>query len=1064
MKIQTTRTRLFASTMICGLALFGGQAFAQGGGTPQGAANDCPADSTKPCASTPAQTQSVQTTGGGAGAAAGEGELVVTGSHIPRARFETLQPAEILTSQTIQDRGVTNVADLLNELPAFGVPGSQNRGGQSAVNVGSNFVDLYGLGSQRTLTLVNGRRFVSSNPPTALSGAAAGLQVDLNNIAAGLVDHVEVVSVGGAPTYGADAVAGVVNIILKDNFEGLQAEASYGFDQYKGAGKSYQARFLAGANFAGDKGNITISAEYDQEDRINFSDSKYLSTHSFTAVSSSQCTAQGYDNCLINNVRVPSISYGGVPSSPFFPLANYPSGGTYPFAILNSNNQPVAFAPDGSLQPFDFGTQSDSTAVGDHIFSSGGDGVDLNALTTLQSPIKRRLLNFFAHYDFTPHVRAYVEAYYSNSSAVQPNNQPTYQSLLFAASGPGQSDTSDVLFFSVNNPFLTPQARAILLANPDVAATGTFALSRANIDLAPQDERNEVNVYRFVGGLKGDVDVLGRKINWDGSFNYGRSEAYAQQYDIWDEAFENAIDAVVDPATGNIVCNVTLNPPPPAAGGRVDTAVSGCVPLNLFGQGNQSQAARDFVTKAINQSTLLTQRDIQLNANSSVFDEWAGPVKLALGFEYRQETGDFQVDGFTEAGLGRSSAVTPLSGDFSSTEFYAETTVPLVSPEMGVPFIHAAQFEGSYRRIDNSIEGAANVFTLGGRFSPVEDIEFRGNLTHSVRAPAIEELFLPTSQTFSFANDPCDVAHITEKANYAANCATAFAALPGANLSTFASNIENASQPGFVGGNPNLKNEVAVSWTAGAVMHPRWVPGLTFSADWIDIHLKNPITQLSLSEVLDACYSSSNYPNATYQGFNYCNAFTRLPNGQIGTYNTPTLNIGSRGFAGLQLEGAYRFNVASLPFMSPKMRGEDLGSITLDLSSLFTNNAYINALGTSDSRTNIRGDFGTPKWKVNASVRYTKGPFHLYVDGRYQSGQDFDVTSARTALNIYGVGSYIVFDGNVSYDISDQLTASVTVNNLLNKQPPYYAAYSANAIAQYDPYGRAFVFTLRARY
>ena len=978
-------------------------------------------------------------------------EVVVTGSHIPRAGFETLEPANLVTAQTLQDRAFSSVAEALNELPTFGIPGSSNRGGQAASNVGQEFVDLYGLGSQRTLTLVNGRRFVSSNPPTALSGAAAGLQVDLTTLPVGLIDHVEVVSVGGAPTYGADAVAGVVNVVLKDKFQGVETEATYGQLQ-DGKGKNYQVRGLVGTNFADDRGNVTISAEYTEKDRLTYNDSNYLATHNYTAVQSGACGV--YQSCLINYARVPSLSYGGVPSSAALPLANIPG-----FSVLNSAGQSVAFAKDGTLQPFNFGNTAGSV-----VFASGGDGLDLNALTTLQSPQQRRLLNGLAHYDFTEHLTGYTEFFYSNSTAVQPSNQPTYQSALFAANGPGQSDASNALIFSVNNPFLTPQARAILVNN--FGPNGTFALSRANVDLAPQDQRNEVNVYRFVGGFKGDVTLLNHKVKWDAAFNYGRSEAQASQYDIWDEAFTNALNAVVDPATGKIVCNVTLNPPAAAPGGRVNQAVAGCVPLNLFGQGAPSQAAKNFVTKQINQTSTLTERDVTLNANTSLFDLPAGAVKVAGGFEFRQEYADFQVDGFTQAGLGRNSPVSPLGGHYNTTEFYGETTVPVVSPAMKVPFVYNAQLEGSYRRIDNSIEGNDDVYTVGGRFAPIEEVTFRGNVTHSVRAPAVEELYLPSSQTFSFATDPCSAAHINDKPTYAANCAAAFAAVgASAALPGFQSIIQNASQPGTQGGNPNLKNEEANSWTAGFVAHPKFIKGLTLSMDWINIHLKNPITQLSLSQVLAACYSSSSYPNVTYQGYNYCSSVTRAPvTGQIINFSLPTLNIGSREFAGLQMEATYRMDVTDFPYLPAAWKTRYLGSLTYDVSAFYEDKANIKPLGTDQSYSKIRGGFGDPDWKANASIRYRNGPLGLYLNARYMSPQKFDPNAVPTALNVGGVPDYYVFNGNISYDVTKQATLSLAISDLFDQAPPTYAAYSGSAAQIFDVFGRSYSVTLRSKF
>ena len=1027
MATQTIRARLLASSFIVGLTLVGGQAFAQDqGGSSTPTSNAAETSSTKASASPNATTV---------------GELVVTGSRIPRAGFETLEPATVVTAQKLEQRAFANVADALNEMPVFGIPGAANVGDQSQYNVGQNFVNFFGLGSQRTLTLVNGRRFVSSNPPTLFGDAGAGLQVDLNNIPVGLVDRIEVVSVGGAPAYGADAIAGTVNIILKDNFEGFQAEGTYGVRQH-GDGQTWQARFLGGGNFADGKGNATVSIEYDKQDGLGFNDSRLL-RHDGTFQSDAACTARGFGRCYYEDARVGIVNFGGIPMNDDFIL---------PFTgITNSGGQFVSFAPDGTLQPYNLGTQHGI------IFSSGGDGADLNGLTSLVAPLRRILINGFVHYQFTPDVQAYAETYFANSQATELYNQPTYQSALFA---PGDSSN---LVFSIDNPFLTNQARSILLSDPMVAATGQFYLARANLDLFPSTQQNEVNVYRFVTGLKGDLHYGdNKKLHWDISLNYGRSKGDAVSYDIYDEAFFNAIDAVRDPATGNIVCNVTLHPPAPVGGGvpgvpggdLVNPAVDGCQPLNLFGQGASSQAARDFVTAKTFATSILEQRDVEGVFNTDLFDNWAGPIGLAGGFEYRVEKGAFLGDAFTNKGLGRAAAVEDLSGSFNSRELFAETTIPLVSPDNNW-FIKTAELNGKVRWIDNSRAGQDWVYTVGGRIRPVDDIEFRGNFTRSVRAPAITELFLPLSTTFSFADDPCDPQFITKNATRAANCATEFGAL-GVNLGTFSSNVVNATATGLAGGNPNLQNEKANSWTVGAVVRPRWIPGWTTSFDWVDIHVSNAISQISLTDLMGACYDATNFPNNQY-----CPLFTRNAQGQVISFTTPTVNIGGTSFSGLQINSDYRTGVASLPFVHST---NDLGTLQFQLNILYTHKLTDNVLGTPDSANPAAGEFTAPHWRGDFSVRYQIGKIDAFVETRYTSPVSFDVQALPTARDIPGVGSDWVFNGSLAYNITDIVQAQVGVDNIFDNQGPRYADASASAPFVYDVLGRRYTFTVRARF
>ncbi|HEY0435370.1 MAG TPA: TonB-dependent receptor plug domain-containing protein, partial [Phenylobacterium sp.] len=471
-------------------------------------------------------------------------EIVVTGSRIPRAGFETLQPAQSISAETFADRGITNAGDALNELSAFGPAGSNNTGQQSGSNIGQQFVNLYNLGAQRTLVLVNGRRFVSGNaptPPGTFGGPPPGQEVDLNDIPAGLIDHIEVLSVGGAPIYGADAIAGTVNIILKKNFEGVQVEAQAGAGREKG-GYSYAGRAIVGGNFADDRGNVTATVEYTQQDGLTYSDRKDLPYATFQP--SDACKAAGFGACYVPNARVASIFPGGIPAINAS-LANLGSP-TYPNAIHNAAGQVVAFASDGTLQPVNLGIQNNGL-----VFAQGGDGDNLRFQSSYIAPIKRTLIDTLAHYDFTPNIEGYLETEFSHAAGTQVAAQPRYQSTFFA----GQKGAAP-LQFTTDNPFLSPQARGILNA----AGASTFFVARANLDLAPQTFSNTIDVYRVVAGFKGDFEIADHKVNWDTSFDYGRSQAQGAYYDINQANFLNAIDVVTNPANGQIVCRVTLTP------------------------------------------------------------------------------------------------------------------------------------------------------------------------------------------------------------------------------------------------------------------------------------------------------------------------------------------------------------------------------------------------------------------------------------------------------------------------------------------------------------------------
>lgn len=958
-----------------------------------------------------------------------EDTIIVTGSRIPRAGFDTLQPATVIGEEFLEQRAFVNVADALNQLPMFGLPGASNSDDQDSSNIGQNFVNFFGLGSQRTLTLVNGRRFVSSNPPSLFSDAAAGLQVDLNNIPVAMVSRIETVAVGGAPIYGADAIAGTVNVIMKDDFEGVEGSLQYGVAE-QGDFATYRGAIVIGGNFADNRGNIIVGIDYSKEEGALQSARPLAGSFQPTP----DCL---FARCYIPEARVASISRGGVPSNDDF-IANFPDGmGGFPFAILDANGVPLAFAPDGTLQPFDFGEDAGV------VFANGGDGLDLGGLDSLKAPIERVVVTSFAHYDLTPDITLFGEFFYANSQAHELSNQPVYNSFLF----PG---TSSNLQFSTDNPFLTPQARDIL---ENVNGLSEFWLARASLDLVGGGQQgNEVNIFRIVGGLEGDLAFGENTYHWDLAYNYGRSRGDSSSFDIDDRAFFFALDAVVDPVTQNIVCDVTLNPPPPLPGGQPDPIANSCAPLNLFGEGAPSQEAINYIFRATKGIAILTQESVAGNFGGPLFSMWAGDVEFAAGFEYRQESGSFEVDGFSQSGLGRGAAIQDIAGEFSSTEYFAEVSVPLISPENNFIF-HSASLDAAYRLIDNSRAGADEVYTVGGRLRPIEDIEFRGNVTRSVRAPAIVELFLPLSTTFSFANDPCDASNFDQNPVRQANCEADLGAL-GVDPSVFQSNVLNASAQGRAGGNPGLVNEVADAWTAGFVLRPRFLPGLTMAVDWVDIELENAIEAATLTNLMEGCYDSQDFPN------NFCAGFERDATGQIVDFTTTFANLGFQNFAGATLDATYSMDVEDLPFFGSGA-GADLG--TLDLQwNLF----YLDELDISLSGTDLdieKGEIDDVEWRSQFNAVYSRGPLEVFMQARYIGEGAFDIEAGPDDQDVFGVDSYWQFNGAVGYDFTDNFGLQLAVNNLLDEGPPDFANASAS-VYQYDLFGRYWTVRARARF
>lgn len=1022
----TSKLRLSAAPLAVSLALVGAPSFAQDAGQTD-VATESPDD---------------------AGANDDAGLIVVTGSRIQRPETQSAAPLiASIDSETIEQRQFANVVEALNEIPGFGVSVSSN-GGQAGFSVGQNFVNLFGIGSQRTLTLVNGRRFVSSNTASNFSGAASGLQVDLNVIPVTLIENIDVLTARGATTYGSDAVAGTVNLVLKDDFEGFEVTSRYGLFE-EGDGDTFQTGITLGGNFDEGRGNLTANFEYTDTRGI-------LSTE--RDVTAGQPFISGDD--LILDRRISALTRGGIPTNGFG-FGGLPAfGGTFTDAAGN----PVQFAPNGTLVPFDLGETFGA------VNASGGDGLNLAETAQVTSELER--LTFFAlgHYDILDNARIFFEANYAETSSVELANQPAFQSALFGQL-PGNPSVSGPLGILLSNPFLTDQARSVLtlpgnladadgnpILNFDLDGDGVndetrFSLQRASLDLLGGNNANEgqLDLFRIVGGLEGDLEFGGRDYNYSVSYVYGRSQSIATSASIVQANFVNAVDAVTD-ADGNIVCRVTRDGPNAFS---TSTNVAGapiappsettCVPLNLFGDGAPSQEAIDFVTTTTTAESVNTQRVFNANFGGSPFDIFDNPIAFNVGFEHRRENSRFTPDGFQQQGLGRAVPISPVEGSFSTNEYFGEILVPLITPEND-SFIHLLEFDASIRHIDNSLAGSDEAWTVGGRFAPIPDITFRGSYTESVRAPAITELFLPAVSVFSFADDPCDADEVDSgpaPATRAANCAAI-----GIDTSTFQSNIQDASQQITSSGNPNLLNETSEAWTVGAIIQPRFVPNLTVTVDWIDISLTNAIETLALTDILASCFDSTDFPNAPT-----CSQFQRAADGQIIDAQVGDSNAGAFNFAGLQATARYRFDISDV------IGGDrDLGNLSIIGRYFYQDESNQTIV---DTTTDFNGEIGDFRHEANATATYRNGGFTWSLNGVYFSSSVFDNDEAQVDP-FDTLSDFIVFNTTVSQEVNDNFTVRFTVDNLFEEVTPFPSASTNTFFA--GTVGRRFTLGLTGRF
>lgn len=968
-------------------------------------------------------------------------DVVVTGSRIARRNLQSGQPTLTVDSAYIDQRGFSNIADALNSLPSFGVPGSSRAGGQAgAFGSGQNFVNFFGLGDQRTLVVVNGRRFVSSNSASIFGPTGSGLQVDLNVIPTLLIDRTETIAVGGAPIYVSDAIAGTINIITKRKFNGLVVDGQYGVSEL-GDATDARVRALVGKNFAEGRGNITIAAEYNKQGGLTLEDRPDSRLNSsFTAPLPG---TSPFRTVYIGDRRIPALNPNGAPLvADFFPISpgQVTQFGFQP-SVTNGAGQALAFDPQGNLVPINFGQQT-----GNLINFNGGNGFVLP--NTLLAPTKRYLFTALADYDLSSSTRLFFEGWYANSRGEQLRNQPVYNTALFDTAG--RPDGNFIL--SVNNPYLSPAARATIVnalaTNPAADFPDRFYLGRANTDLISGAGSSTVELYRFVAGTDIKFRALGQDMKFQVVGNYGRSTTQGGERVLVQQNFQNALNAVRD-ANGNIVCA------PGAVNAPIATISSTCAPINPFGQ-QISQAARDYVTTTANPRQVNEQWVVTASLTGNLFNIWGGPVGFALGYEHRNESANFDPGAFyfgqpdpsnpgQRLQFGRSVPIDPVRGSFSTNEGFAELSVPLIGHDQNIPFIRSLELHGAARYIDNSYAGGDFTYTGDARWEPISGITFRGNYTRSVRAPAVTELFNPTSQIFTTANDPCDSRFINigpNPARRAANCQAA--GLPA----NFQSNIVDFTTRGTLAGNTNLRNETADAYVLGAIVRPGWLPRLNLTVDWVDIRLQNAITSLDATQVLQGCYDSPTYPS------NLCGNFTRNAAGQITFINTGFANAATQNFRGLIVDLGYSIPT---PFLGAQSR------IAFQGNYQYTDELVLR-VGTGD-RTTLRNSIGYSPHKANANLYYTIPGFTWAWQWQYFGPTRVNPDEPITNRDFPNVGSVSFFNTTLSTDVTKRFTLRFVINNLLDEKTPFPTPAGGGTVTYFDGIlGRNFRISATARF
>ena len=999
----------------------------------------------------------------------GSETIVVTGSRIKRPNFETLQPSVVIDSEEIEKRGFETLGQAINEQPSFGVPGASPVGAGQAGSFGSgqSFVNFLGLGDQRTLTLVNGRRFVSSNTASIFGPSNLGVQVDLNAINTKLVERVETIAIGGAPIYGSDAIAGTVNVILKRDYEGIELDGQYGISQ-RGDAANWRIRGIAGYNFADDRGNITVSAEYNKGDGLLFSDRAITRSGSFYA----DCPdGSQFDQCLFPDRRIPSISESGiltVGGDVFglnFPLSPEQSeflvfgDPTLNFGVVDAFGNQLQFNPAGELIPIDFGNPVGCIPCGDfNIDFSGGNGFNLNNTQQLLTNTKRYNTNVLAQFQITDAIRVFGEGWYAYSKGTQLRNQPVYNSGLFDSAGTPDGP----IILSINNPFLTDGQQALIQNSIDnnpfsdqniglVGVQDYFYLSRANTDLYTANASTTTYLWRFVGGFDGTFDVGDRQFGWELVANFGRAKTKGYSKEVVQQNFDNAVGSITADNPSGIPCLGGL------ANSPMPTRNSTCTPLNLFGTGMNSQDALDYVLADSDPTGINKQRVFTASVNGPVFTLPGGDLSFALGAEFRRESTDFDPGDFffgaddpdpltdsdgdgdpnnERVQFGRSVVIFPVKGHYSTKEAFGEVRAPIISPANSIPGVRSLELHGAARYVDHSTAGTDWTWTIEGRWGIIEDIAVRGNYTRAIRAPAITEVFNPSSTFFGFATDPCDAGNLEsgpDPATRQANCLAAGLDPDFESLSAQRSFHQSLA------GNIDLENEKSKAWSVGVILNPHFVPGLTISADYLDIKLNNAITSFSATQVVNGCFDDPGFPNNEF-----CDLIQRdftgdpVTNnnfGQLTFVETRFFNASQLRYKGILGELAYR---RKTPFL-----GAD-SEIGVNISY-----QYLDTLTTkvteSSAPTRTHHTIGYPKHSFVANLNYQNGPFGWFTSLNYTGEVDQAADEPENFREHPRLDDVMFVNTGISFDVAGALNRKIgkgmtfrfIVDNVFDTKPPH---------------------------
>lgn len=1030
-------------------------------------------------------------------------DIIVTGTRLGSSALNASQPIQSITAEQVQLQGVTEISDLLDRSPALisSASSAQANGGAATLN-------LRGMGTNRTLVLVNGRRHVAG-----VQGSAA---VDVSSIPSGLIQQVDVLTGGASAVYGSDAVTGVVNFILRDDFVGTEVDVQGGISSALD-GERVFGSVLHGRSFGGGRGNVTVGLQGERRKGITYGDRPWAVDNRVAddypnpelyfqagdplppGVTPEQ--ALGRTILVGGNPRFPGTSPLLISRAQEAPARAYIAS---PRWNISSTSGIIGFDPWGwgfaegawaflSDADLDGDGRNDCTQsfggrggpgwvtgcwvvdndtgqvrpFRDGVFAgsqnqSFGDGAAQTFNGQSLIPEEESLhLNLLANYEFSPAVRPYLEAKMSYNKGTRLNPYNTFD---------------DGLPIQLDNPFIPQQMRDLIdqeIALDPSAAGGVVTLARDHADIFDPMNTTTRRTYRAVLGVDGDI---GSGWSYDLSATYGRTEGQTRSATRLDDRFFAAVDAVDEGefrtgvANGNIVCRSTLDPTAfprysfltdqnnfgPGPSGTIANmngfvtftpgAGSPCQPLNLFGENQASEAALAF-------------------QNYYAVDEWTIEQAVLSGVMVGDTGRFFSLPG-GPIGIAvgaewreERSTYTPDAFVAAGYNFQGRATASVAGSfnvkeafaEVSLPiladqpFAHLLTVNLAGRAGDYSTVGSVSAWKADMIWAPIPDIRFRGGYATTIRAPNIGELFTPLTSIPLRPIDPCDEAQVNQGSEFREqNCRADLGIAPG-DPYTFQDPL-TAQFAGQTGGNPDLEEETSESYTIGMVLRPRFLPNFSLTVDYWNIRIENAIAALTSQNIVDACYDAPDLNNQ------YCDLFTRNRNSASPTYLgfnyllTTQLNFSALEASGYDFSANYRINLSDYNL-------DRFGALTLGVSGTYLEDRNNFPFPDAPERPNpVKFEQNSPEWAVNTSIRWDIERFTFSLFSSYLSRQTLSGTEIENVDNFTPAytDSVWIHDASVRFPVRDNVNVTLGVNNLLD-QHPYYGSVATpvSALGRY---------------